>query len=185
MSTAFAERDLTGDPDEEPVLAPGSVGHADAAARTLAGNLALSTAAFADTFERYAHRRAVEAGASIPRLRLLYFIHCNGPQKMADLAGALRVTPRNVTALVDGLEAERMVRRVPHSTDRRVTLVELTCNSDRVAAQFGAYQASIVSLFDGIGEADGQTLLRLLDALQDRMHAGAGCSIANGDDRDA
>ena len=147
--------------------------------------LAVRTAAFADAFERWASRKAVEAGASVPRLRLLYAVHCHGPQKMADLAEELTVTPRNVTALVDGLEAEGLVRRIPHSTDRRVTLVELTCNSERVAAQFGAYQASIAGLFAGLTAADQRTLLRLLATLHDRMHADASRSTAAKDAPDA
>jgi DNA-binding MarR family transcriptional regulator len=81
-----------------------------------------------------------------------------------------------VTALVDGLEAEGLVRRVPHSTDRRVTLVELTCNSELVAAQFGAYQASVERLFAGLTVKDQRTLLRLLTTLHERMHADAGSS---------
>jgi DNA-binding MarR family transcriptional regulator len=97
---------------------------------------------------------------------------------MADLAEALAVTPRNVTALVDGLEREGLVRRVAHSTDRRITLVELTCNSEGIAAQFAAYQASIASLFEGIGESDRGPLLRLLEALRDRMRAEMGCPTA-------
>jgi DNA-binding MarR family transcriptional regulator len=140
--------------------------------------LAVAATAFADSFERWAGRKAIEAGASIPRLRLLYSVHCHGPQKMADLAEALAVTPRNVTALVDGLEREGLVRRVAHSTDRRITLVELTCNSEGVAAQFAAYQTSIASLFEGIGESDRGPLLRLLEALRDRMRAEMGCPTA-------
>ena len=140
--------------------------------------LAVQTAAFVDTFERWESRKAFQAGASVPRLRLLYAVHCLGPQKMADLADQLTVTPRNVTALVDGLEAEGLGRRVPHSTDRRVTLVELTCSSERVAAQFEAYQASIAGLFDALTAEDRRTLLRLLTTLHDRMQAEAGCPTA-------
>jgi DNA-binding MarR family transcriptional regulator len=135
--------------------------------------LASAAVAFADTFERWSNRKAVEAGASVPRLRLLYAVHCHGPQKMADLADALAVTPRNVTALVDGLEAEGMVRRLPHSTDRRVTLVELTCNSESIATQFQTYQDSVAGLFSGLDEADERTLLRLFRTLHDRMGAEA------------
>src|SRR5664279_6140325 len=141
------------------------------------GTLGLQTAAFVDEFERWAHRKAIEAGASVPRLRLLYSIHCNGPRKMADLAEELTVTPRNVTALVDGLEGEGLVRRVPHSTDRRITLVELTCSPDRVAAQFQTYQASIERLFDVLTVDDQRTLLRLLATLRDRLLVETGCSI--------
>jgi DNA-binding MarR family transcriptional regulator len=138
--------------------------------------LAGQIAAFAGTFERWANRKAIEAGASEPRLRLLYAVHCHGPQKMADLADALTVTPRNVTALVDGLEADGLVRRVPHSTDRRVTLVELTANAERVESQFAAYQASIIGLFADFDEADRQSLARLLGAISNRMRVEAGCT---------
>ena len=147
--------------------------------------LAVETGAFVDAFERWAGRKAAEAGASVPRLRLLYAVHCHGPQKMADLADALAVTPRNVTALVDGLEAEGLVRRIPHSTDRRVTLVELTCNHDRVAAQFGTYQDSIERLFDDLTAVEQGTLLGLLSRLHERMHADTGCAPAGSGDLDA
>jgi DNA-binding MarR family transcriptional regulator len=134
-------------------------------------DLGAQTAAFVDTFERWARRKSIEAGASIPRLRLLYSVHCHGPRKMADLADELSVTPRNVTALVDGLEAEGLVRRTPHATDRRVTMVELTCNSDRVASQFAAYRASVEGLFAGLDEADLAAFRRLIATLDARMHA--------------
>ena len=140
--------------------------------------LAVAASTFAGAFDHWSSRMAAEAGASVPRLRLLYQVHCRGPQKMADLAEGLAVTPRNVTALVDGLEADGLVRRIPHSTDRRVTLVELTCNSDRVATQFGMYQASVAGLFAEMTDDERRTLLRLLGALHDRMQAEAGGSTA-------
>jgi DNA-binding MarR family transcriptional regulator len=131
--------------------------------------LGLQTAAFVDQFERWAHRRAIEAGASVPRIRLLYSIHSNGPQKMADLAEELTVTPRNVTALVDGLEAEGLVRRVPHSTDRRVTLVQLTCNSELVESQFCAYRSALADLISTLSDDDQRELARMLGTLRERM----------------
>jgi DNA-binding MarR family transcriptional regulator len=147
---------------------------------TVAGaveELIATTATFVDTFDRWSKHKAAAAGASVPRLRLLYSVRCLGPQKMADLAGALDVTPRNVTALVDGLEAEGLVRRVAHATDRRITLVELTCSPERVEAQFGAFQASMATLFDGLTDEDKRHLSRILGALQARLHAEAGYAL--------
>jgi DNA-binding MarR family transcriptional regulator len=167
---------------------PGPAGHSPAGGATgtsSAEQLAVAAAAFVGTFDRWASRKAGQAGASVPRLRLLYEVHCHGPQKMADLADALAVTPRNVTALVDGLEGEGLVRRLPHSTDRRVTLVELTCNSDRVAAQFATYQASIAGLFAGISEDEKRLLLRLFEGLLVRMHADAAYPTAGEETPDA
>jgi DNA-binding MarR family transcriptional regulator len=169
MSTAVLATDPK-DADSESELAsnPNRVGKA---ADPLTDSLAATAASFAGSFDRWANRKAIEAGIGAQRLRLLNVVHCRGPQKMADLAEALSVTPRNVTALVDGLEAEGLIRRVPHSTDRRVTLVELTCSSSQVATQFRAFQDSIGTLFAHLGEDDRRTLLRLLTTLTNRMHA--------------
>lgn len=172
MSTPSSESHPT-DPDGSSTAAATAALGVDTADSATAEVLAVATSAFVGAFDHWSSRKAAEAGASIPRLHLLYQVHCHGPQKMADLANALAVTPRNVTALVDGLEAEGMVRRVPHTTDRRVTLVELTCNSERVAAQFGTYQSSIASLFAEMTDDERRTLLRLLGSLHERMRAEA------------
>lgn len=50
--------------------------------------------------------------------------HCEITQ--ATLAAGLHVTPRTITALVDGLVATGFVTRQPHPTDRRATLVTFT-----------------------------------------------------------
>ena len=183
MSTAYSESKEPG-PDGHTPPAPGATSAADPKFPSGSGNpdspeeLAAATTTFAGAFERWASRKAAVAGASVPRLRLLNAVHCHGPQKMADLADALAVTPRNVTALVDGLESDGLVRRVPHSTDRRITLVELTGCSDHVAKQFGTYQASIASLFADMTADERQTLHRLLESLLIRMGADAACAIA-------
>lgn len=145
---------------------------APSTATNLAGStdeLAAAAAGFASAFDRWANRRAVEAGLSAQRLRLLNTIHCQGPQKMADLAEALTVTPRNVTALVDGLEADGLIRRVPHSTDRRITMVELRCNSASVESQYRAFQDSVGELFGDLTPAERETLLRIFKALRPRL----------------
>ena len=170
MSTPMESTDSTGARTRPPGAAADSVEASSDA-------LAAAAAGFSSGFERWANRRAVEAGLGAQRLRLLNVVHCQGPQKMADLAGALDVTPRNVTALVDGLEADGLIRRVPHSTDRRVTMVELTCSSASVESQFRAFQDALGTLFADLDEDDRRTLLRLLTTLHDRMNADAGKTL--------
>ncbi|HEX6944829.1 MAG TPA: MarR family transcriptional regulator [Casimicrobiaceae bacterium] len=48
------------------------------------------------------------------------------PMSMSELADALEIDRPNATALVDDLEAQGLVRRRPHPTDRRAKLVEAT-----------------------------------------------------------
>lgn len=129
--------------------------------RTLA--LADATIEFSTTFEAWVRRISLEsAGESVARLRLLYELHCNGSQKMADLADKLGTTPRNVTALVDGLEAEHQVRRVGHPTDRRVTMIELTGGAEAIEAQMETLRLRVAGLFDGVSAADLAAFARVL-----------------------
>jgi DNA-binding MarR family transcriptional regulator len=128
---------------------------------------------FVQAFDTWSRRAAVtNARESVPRLRLLYELHCNGPRKMADLADVLGVTPRNVTALVDGLEAEDLVRRRPHPTDRRVTMIEITGGAAEVEEQVGSLRQAIDGLLGTVSEKDRQTLARVLATLEDKIHTG-------------
>ncbi|KNB53819.1 MarR family winged helix-turn-helix transcriptional regulator [Streptomyces caatingaensis] len=66
-------------------------------------------------------------GITPAQSRLLRSVaHCEAPPRMADLAERLEVVPRAVTTLVDALEANGAVRRVPDPANRRVIRIELT-----------------------------------------------------------
>lgn len=65
-------------------------------------------------------------GLTESRVHLLWQLAQRGPCTQATLAADLRVTPRTVTALVDGLVATGFVTREPHPSDRRATLVTFT-----------------------------------------------------------
>ncbi|MET4050572.1 MULTISPECIES: MarR family transcriptional regulator [unclassified Rhodococcus (in: high G+C Gram-positive bacteria)] len=58
-------------------------------------------------------------------LTLLTFTK-NGALPMAKASARLQVHPTSVTNAVDRLEAAGYVRRMPHPSDRRTTLVEIT-----------------------------------------------------------
>src|SRR6266540_1200495 len=135
--------------------------------------LADATMEFVLAFDAWMKKASVSnAGESVARLRLLYELHCRGPRKMVDLADTLGVTPRNITALVDALEADRLLRRVPHATDRRITMVEITGGSESVEAGFEALRAAIGDLFDGVSKTDRDAFARTLAALEARIDPG-------------
>ena len=52
-----------------------------------------------------------------------------------EVSAWLEVTPRNVTKLVDALEAEGLVAREPHPQDRRATVLRLTEEGRRVCQE--------------------------------------------------
>ncbi len=135
-----------------------------------AATVAKATMAFMKSFDAWMRRASlVNAGESVPRLRLLYELHCNGPRKMADLADTLGVTPRSVTVLVDALESESLVARVPHPKDRRVTMIELTGGAATVQGQFAAFEGTLTELFDALAPDDRSALLRIFATLSAGM----------------
>ena len=58
-------------------------------------------------------------------LVLLYFSK-RGSLPMRVMGQRLQLHPTSVTNIVDRLEADGLVKRIPHPTDRRTTLVEIT-----------------------------------------------------------
>jgi DNA-binding MarR family transcriptional regulator len=67
-----------------------------------------------------------ERGLTLARASVLWHLQRAGSSTQHSLSRALRVTPRNITGLVDALEADGLVARTAHPSDRRSTLVALT-----------------------------------------------------------
>lgn len=82
-------------------------------------------------------------GLTTARAELLWRLGADGPLTQRRLSEDLRCTPRNVTGLVDALEAAALVRREVHPTDRRAILVTLT---DAGRATLQRWQEGFVAL---------------------------------------
>ena len=92
---------------------------------------------------------------SYTHARALHILNCKGPQIMSGLGDDLGITPRYVTILIDSMERDGLVRRQPHPTDRRATLIELTDAGRQMCNKIG----------DGHVEAAAE-LLRVLSPRQ-------------------
>ncbi len=72
--------------------------------------------------ERWAEKYDLSEG----RLGVLFRLHRCGATPLGDLATDLGSTPRNITGLVDHLERDGLVERVPDQDDRRSVRANLT-----------------------------------------------------------
>lgn len=123
-------------------------------------------AAFEHAYARWVEAPLQNTQLTYARVRLLGVLSRKGAQIMSALSDDLVVSPRNVTVLVDALEATGLVRRRPHPTDRRAILVELTSQGDDTcAAIYTQHTEAVAELFSDLPEADQSELLRLLNAL--------------------
>ncbi|WP_030865612.1 MarR family winged helix-turn-helix transcriptional regulator [Streptomyces sp. NRRL S-37] len=115
------------------------------------------------------HLEGRELGITPAQSRLLRTLaHYGSPPRMADLAERLEVVPRAVTTLVDGLEANGKVRRVPDPANRRVIRIELTDDGRAALRELRAARRSAAEeILAPLGEAQREALGELLDILID------------------
>jgi DNA-binding MarR family transcriptional regulator len=130
-------------------------------------------AAFGPAYMRWVRSRMQEPGVSYARMRLLGALHCGGSKIMSGISDELGVTRRNITALVDALEEEGLVRRRPHPTDRRATVIELTGEGARTMdTLYDEHRRSVAELFAELSDEDRRELVRLLGLLRGRLPGG-------------
>jgi|SRR5579872_969802 len=72
-------------------------------------------------------------GLTASRAHLLLVLADRGPCSQRQLAGVLKVTPRTITALVDGLQSTGFVTREPDPGDRRIARVTMTARGQAAA----------------------------------------------------
>jgi DNA-binding MarR family transcriptional regulator len=88
------------------------------------------------------------------------------PMSMGELAAALDIDPPNATVLVDDLEAQGLVRRKPHPTDRRAKLVEATRRGKTLARRADDILATPPAGLSALAGEDLEALRRLLAQVQ-------------------
>lgn len=88
------------------------------------------------------------------------------PLSMGELAAALGIDPPNATVLIDDLEAQGLVRRRPHPSDRRAKLVEATRRGKTLARRADDILATPPATLSALDGDDLEALQRILERLQ-------------------
>lgn len=82
---------------------------------------------------------------------------------MSELSRMLLVSNGNATAVVDRLEADRLVQRTASESDRRTVFVALTPEGLRQFEGLAvAHECQVNRLFDGLSESDLEALTTIL-----------------------
>ena len=106
-------------------------------------------------------------GVSPPRLSALAVVVHAGPITIGDLAAAEGVRAPTMTRLVDGLQTEGLVARLPHPEDRRAVHVRATPKGVRALAGGRARRiAALTDRLSGLPHRDLAILLRAADLLE-------------------
>lgn len=120
------------------------------------------------------------------RTRVLWELAHGGPCTQQALATRLEVSARNITGLVDALEAAGYVVRSPHPTDRRATIVSLSPSARRLMQTMQQEHAELTAeLLGAVAEADRPALARGVDAIAARLRELIAVAEARTADREA
>jgi DNA-binding MarR family transcriptional regulator len=68
----------------------------------------------------------VKLNLTIPQLKSLFYISRHGKVNPSGLASGIRVTPANVTGIVDRLIEQGLLTRTPDPDDRRISWLRVT-----------------------------------------------------------
>jgi DNA-binding MarR family transcriptional regulator len=127
----------------------------------------------ADLLDRLApalRRMQGSGGAHAPRVRLLSHLLEAGPVPMREIARHLDISPQAVTGIVDALEADGLIGRERHSTDRRLTMVRLVPHAREAAkAARAERQDRLAALFRDVPKEDRAAFSRVVEDLLDRL----------------
>lgn len=89
-----------------------------------------------------------------------------GSLPMGKMGQRLMIHPTSVTNIVDRLEAQDLVRRVPHPTDGRTTLVEITDEGRRLAKRATRAVNDVAFGLESLDKDDRQQLVQILRKLR-------------------
>lgn len=123
-------------------------------------------------------------GLTASRTHLLWELRRLGPSSQRAIADALQVSPRNVTGLVDALEASGYLVRSPHPTDRRTTLVSLTELGETTMAHMEQGRRQLATdLVSDLDAAQVEDFARTLDTVTERLRRLVAAADYSGPDR--
>jgi len=120
---AFIETDETGCLFDRRVRdhIKGNVPESEIAATEALAALRMASHGMRTMMDRWLERHDLSEG----RLGVLWRLRFTESMTLGDLAESLDVSPRNITGLVDHLEKDALIERIPDPDDRRATRVRL------------------------------------------------------------
>lgn len=128
--------------------------------------------AISELMQRDMNRSFAGTPLTEARVAVLWTLQMQGPSTQQSVAAALGVSAKNVSTLVDALEAAGYLRRAPHATDRRAFLLTLTDTAAVLMATMEREHGELAAtLLAAVEPEDRPALERGIDAIAARLEA--------------
>ena len=132
-------------------------------------------------------RRRTIAPLSATAFEILAIVEGAGEPLPPHVIGArLLVTSGTMTSLLDTLERRGLIRRVPHPSDRRMLLIDITDEARRIVDRMlPRVHGASRDAFAVLSDTECETLVGLLERVQAQLHALEQQAMPDGNERRA
>ncbi len=108
----------------------------------------------------------VKLTLTIPQLKSLFYITRHGRVNLSGLASGIRVTPANVTGIVDRLVEQELLTRTPDPNDRRILWLKVTDKGETLLTNLREGRSSEMRrILNGLTSEELSVLARGFDLL--------------------
>ncbi len=121
-------------------------------------------------FSRMYAKMLDRVGLTLPQYTLLYQLMLLGIVSMTEISNRLEITKPAVTNLVDRLEGKKFLKRVPHTEDRRVILLEILPKGKKIISEIqGQSLDLLLKAYDQFSGKEHQTIRRFYATVSNIM----------------
>jgi len=140
----------------------------------LALSLWVKLARASSTFSRLTGLDIQRYGLTQPQFSVIESLGHLGPMKMGSFCSKMLTSGGNITVVIDNLEKDGLVERVPFPKDRRATTIQLTSKGEKlfkdIFSQHAQFVTKIASVLDEEEQVQLSALLKKLGmALQEKF----------------
>ncbi len=119
-----------------------------------------------DSVKKAHSRQMYTHNLTAPQFHVLEVLQKTGPIPLKRISEELLVTGANITCVVDNLEKEDLVRRVPSKKDRRIINAELTDKGkEKIERLFPEFTTGLSESMKGLTEGEKRNLIELLEKI--------------------
>lgn len=110
----------------------------------------------------------LEGEVTLQQYRILVRLAERGPQRITDLATALRLNPSSISRMCDRVESKGLIVRAPAPDSRREVIVALTSDGVHLVREVvDRRRADIVMIMQAIPDSARQSTVRALQRFSD------------------
>ncbi len=121
-------------------------------------------------FSRFYARLLARANLSFPQYALMNQLLNRGEVSMTEISAKLQISKPAVTSLVDRLEKNKLLKRISHPKDRRISLLQIQPKGEKIVREAQADVLHfLLKTFEALSAGERRTITRFYRLLSQTL----------------